>query len=430
MTQGLYNLFLFFYQIGITIFALRNHKAKRWVTGRKNILEKISSELSKNYTGHTTWMHCASLGEFEQGRPLLEQIRITNPSSRIIITFFSPSGYEIRKDYIGADHVFYLPMDSSRNARIFVELINPTLVLWIKYEYWYYYLGELKRRNIPTLLISGSFRKSQRFFSSYGGFWRNILLCFTHLFLQNRASADLLSEINISEKVTISGDTRFDRVINIAENFIDVPGVSGFCKDHQVVVAGSTWEEDEAIFVHYVKANPNKVFIIAPHEIDHENLQDIKKEFPNSLFYSQIINSNKSSNTMDPEVNVLIIDSIGLLSRLYKYADVTYVGGGFGDDGLHNILEAAVYGKPVVFGPEIDKNVEAQDMIDTGGAVCIENAVELEIALNEMMNNDVELKLKGNAAKEFIYGSAGATNEIMTYLQENNLLPSGKAPFH
>ena len=430
MTKGLYNLFLFFYHTGISIFALRNQKAKRWVEGRKNILERISGKLGKNYTGHTTWMHCASLGEFEQGRPVMEQIRVNNPSSRIIVTFFSPSGYEIRKDYTGADYVFYLPMDSSRNARKFVEMINPSLVLWIKYEYWYYYLAELKRRNIPTLLISGSFRTGQRFFHNYGGFWRDILMSFTHLFVQNKSSADLLVEIGISENVTISGDTRFDRVINIAENFIEVPGISGFCKDHQVVVAGSTWEEDEAIFVHYVKANPKKVFILAPHEIDKENLDDIKKEFPNSLFYSQITNSDKHSSIPDSAANVLIIDSIGLLSRLYKYADVTYVGGGFGDDGLHNILEAAVYGKPVVFGPEIDKNVEAQDMIDTGGAVCIENAVELEIALNEMMNNDIELKLKGDAAKEFIYSSAGATKEIMTYLHENNLLLSGEPPSH
>ncbi len=430
MSRLLYIIFLAVYRIGISVVAIWNQKAKAWITGRKNILDKIAIELkTKNPEQPTIWMHCASLGEFEQGRPLLEQIRTMEPTSRIIITFFSPSGYEIRKDYAAADHVFYLPMDGSHNASRFIELINPSLVLWIKYEYWHYYLTELKKRSITTLLISGTFRKGQRFFTSYGSFWKEMLHCFTHIFLQNELSAQLLAEIGITENVTISGDTRFDRVISIAENYIDVPGINEFCKGHQVVVAGSTWEEDEAVFVHYVKANPNKIFIIAPHEIDKENLEDIKKEFPNSLFYSELTNPQLPANPISPAINVLIIDSIGLLARLYKYADVTYVGGGFGDDGLHNILEAAVYGKPVVFGPEIDKNFEASDIIDAGGAICIENAIELEAVFNEIFNNEVELKLKSAAAKEYVYSNAGATKKVMSYLQEQDLL-SRKPPSH
>ena len=408
------------YRLGISVVAIWNEKAKDWITGRKDILNQIATALNQKDRNRTIWMHCASLGEFEQGRPLLEQIRAKDSSACIIITFFSPSGYRIRKNYPGADFVFYLPMDGKHNARELVRLFNPSLVLWIKYEFWHYYLEELKRRQVPAYLVSGAFRKGQRFFTSYGSFWKNILKSFTHIFLQNHLSAQLLEEIGISGNVTVSGDTRFDRVISIAENHVPIPAIAQFCSSRQVIVAGSTWEEDEAVFIHYVRANPGKAFIIAPHEIDIENLTEIKKAFPGSIFFSEV--GNISSVQDYHKINVLIIDSIGLLAGLYKYADVTYVGGGFGDDGLHNILEAAVYGKPVVFGSEIDKNFEATELIDAGGAVCIENAVELEAAMNEMLNNEVELKLKGDAARAYIYSKAGATKIVMDYL----FLPPGR----
>ena len=421
----MYTIFLAIYRLGISVVSIWNVKAAAWVKGRSDIFDKIALELNnKTTTTRTIWMHCASLGEFEQGRPLLEEIRILEPSSRLIITFFSPSGFEIRKNYQGVDHIFYLPMDGARNATRFIELINPSLVLWIKYEFWYYYLAELKRQQIPTFLISGAFREGQPFFSSYGMLWRKMLFSFTHIFLQNQVSANLLATIGLNSDVTIAGDTRFDRVISTAENYIDVPGLDAFCRGRQVVVAGSTWEDDEALFVHYAKVNPTRIFIIAPHETDKQNLEDLKKEFPHSIFYSELLNLSADTGFVIPGNNVLIIDSVGLLSRMYKYADVTYVGGGFGDDGLHNILEAAVYGKPVVFGPEIEKNLEATDMIDAGGAICIENAVELEAALNEMLNNELELQLKGAAAKKYVYQNAGATKKIITYLQENHLLAS------
>jgi 3-deoxy-D-manno-octulosonic-acid transferase len=305
-------------------------------------------------------------------------------------------------------------------------------VLWIKYEFWYYYLHELKARKTPVLLVSGSFRKTQPFFKRYGAFWKQMLNCFEHCFVQNQNSKNLLEEINI-KNVTVSGDTRFDRVIAIAEKFIDVDLIKVFCDDAKVIVAGSTWKEDEAVLVHFVKNNPQVKFIIAPHEISKENLKDVKKQFPNSLFYSEwilSINANKqpaidisqTTNYKLQTTNCLIIDNIGMLSRLYKYADITYVGGGFSDGGLHNILEAAVYGKPVIFGPEFEKNFEADELIECEGGITIENALELETILNTLINDKEELKERSIAAKNYVYNNAGATEKIMGYIQEKRLL--------
>lgn len=424
-----YTIFLKLYPIGIRIASLWNDKALLWVKGRK----KFPSFDSSDEKNKTIWMHCASLGEFEQGRPLIEKIRKEYPGYIIVITFFSPSGYEIQKKITGADHIFYLPADSALNAKKFIELINPKLVLWVKYEYWYYYLHELKKKNIPTLLISGSFRKDQPFFKWYGNFWKKMLDCFTYYFLQNEDSKILLENIGI-KNVTVSGDTRFDRVITIAENFDDVPLIKEFCGNNKVIVAGSTWEDDEAELVHYAKTNAHIKFIIAPHEVDKENLRDVKKEFVNSILYSEwILNVKRQTSNVKSETpshdspftfhgNCLIIDNIGMLSRLYKYADITYVGGGFGYDGLHNILEAAVYGKPVIFGPEFEKNFEAQELIECGGGITIENALELEKTLTHLFSNADELEKRSIAAKNYVYSKAGATKKIMEFIQENRLL--------
>ena len=365
----------------------------------------------------TIWMHCASLGEFEQGRPLIEMICKLYPSYTIVITFFSPSGYEIVKNYKGADHIFYLPADSPQNAKKFISLINPKLVLWVKYEFWHYYLHELKNRNIPILLISGAFRKDQPFFTWYGNFWRKMLTCFTYYFVQNESSKILLGSTGI-KNVIVSGDTRFDRVITIAENFDDVPWIKEFCRDSKVIVAGSTWEDDEAEWVHYAKTNTHIKFIIAPHEIDKENLAFVKKEFTGSLFYSEL------NDVTIGQTHIIIIDNIGMLSRLYNYAHITYVGGGFGYDGLHNILEASVYGKPVIFGPEFDRNFEAQELIECGGGIAITNALELERILTGLFNDPEELGMRSAAAKDYVYSNAGATKKIMGYIQENRLLTS------
>ena len=399
-----------------------------WIKGRKIFPLLGSSDNNKE----TIWMHCASLGEFEQGRPLIEKIRSEYPGYKIVITFFSPSGYEIEKNYKGADHVFYLPADSASNAKKFIELINPKLVLWIKYEYWHYYLHELKKKNIATLLVSGYFRKDQRFFKWHGKFWRDMLTCFTYYFLQNEESKNLLENINI-KNVMVSGDTRFDRVKTVAENFTDVPYIKEFCGESKVFVAGSTWEDDEAEMIHYAKANSHIKFIIAPHEVDKENIRDVKKKFANSILYSELLNVKGEMSNVKTETpshvsrltfhgNCLIIDCIGILSRLYKYADITYVGGGFGYDGLHNILEAAVYGKPVIFGPEFERNFEAQELTECGGGITIDNALGLEKILTHLFNNEDELKQRGAAAKNYVYSNAGATKKIMEYIQEKRLL--------
>ena len=291
-------------------------------------------------------MHCASLGEFEQGRPLLEALKTANPAQKIVLTFFSPSGYEVMKNYKGADFVFYLPMDSPVNAKMFLDAVNPSIVLWVKYEYWFYYLSMLKQRNIPTLLVSGIFRQNQPFFKWYGDIWRKMLQSFTHFFVQNNESVKLLSTIGFKENVTLTGDTRFDRVLEIADHFTAVPGIAEFCGDSPVIVAGSTWEEDEIELLHFVNVHKNVKFIIAPHEIDKANLKDVKEEFPHSIFYSELQSEQQTTvNDQRSTPNVLIIDNIGTLSRLYKYATITYVGGGYGADGVHNVLEAAVYGK-------------------------------------------------------------------------------------
>ncbi|HEV8080059.1 MAG TPA: glycosyltransferase N-terminal domain-containing protein [Chitinophagaceae bacterium] len=418
----LYTIFLNLYSVGIRIATLWSDKALLWRKGRK----KFPSIEPLTKINNTVWMHCASLGEFEQGRPLIEEIRKQYPNHILVITFFSPSGYEIVKNFTGADHIFYLPADSVVNAKKFVELINPKLVLWVKYEYWYYYLHELKKRNIPALLISGSFRNDHPFFKWYGKFWREMLSCFTFYFVQNESSKKLLEDININN-IIVSGDTRLDRVITIAENSEEVLYIKEFCGNNKVIVAGSTWDDDEAELVHYTKTNCHIKFIIAPHAVDKENLKDIKKTFIGSIFYSEWIGYNEQQaigNNQDKlqNTNCLIIDSIGILSKLYKYADIAYVGGGFGDDGLHNILEAVVYGKPVIFGPAIEKNFEAHELIECGGGITIENALELEKTLTHLFKNEDELKSRGLAAKNYVYNKAGATKKIMEYIQVNRLL--------
>ncbi|MGB4935925.1 MAG: glycosyltransferase N-terminal domain-containing protein [Ferruginibacter sp.] len=412
------------YSFGIRVISAWNPKAKKWLTGRKQIFSKINAQLPA-VGSKPVWMHCASLGEFEQGRPLLEQIKALNPQQKIVLTFFSPSGYEVMKDYTGADHIFYLPMDSAKNAQQFLDAVNPSLVLWVKYEYWYYYLTELKARQITTLLISGIFRKSQPFFSWYGDIWRKMLDCFTHFFVQNSMSKDLLAKLGVTKNVDIIGDTRFDRVLEIAEAYIPVPKIDSFCGDSQVLVAGSTWEEDEFELLHFVKANRHIKFIIAPHEINKVNLQDVMEEFPNAVFYSDWI-AQDASIVNDQQVlpNVLIIDNMGMLSRIYRYATVAFIGGGFGADGVHNVLEAAVYGKPVVFGPVYDKFEEAIGLINAGGAKTVDGPISLDKALNSLFQHENERKSMGAQAKDYVYKHAGASKKIIGFIQENRLLTS------
>jgi len=375
-------------------------------------------------------MHCASLGEFEQGRPVIESMRKLFPEITVIISFFSPSGYEIRKNYTGADHIFYLPMDSAFHARKWVDLINPTLVIWIKYDYWYYYLRELHNRKIPALLVSPLFRADQPFFKWYGNIHRLMLDSFHAFFVQNEESKLLLETLGINQSVFVSGDTRFDRVIDIAEAFDPLPVIESFCSDHPVIVAGSTWEEDEEELDHYANTHPDIRFIIAPHEIEEDHIRDMETIFRNTIRYSvlesqyRLLSSNRQHISANGNPNVLIIDNIGMLARLYSYARICYVGGGFGDDGVHNVLEAAVYGKPVVTGPVIEKYFEVLELAEAGGVIIIDNALEAESVFNRLFENDDEYNFHGQAARNYVYARRGATGKIIRYIQENRLLTS------
>jgi 3-deoxy-D-manno-octulosonic-acid transferase len=446
-----YNIFLILFKAGVRIAALFNAKAKKWVQGRKGLWEKLKSEVGSQKSGaagqkpeevHSKiiWVHCASLGEFEQGRPVIERLKSQYPNSKLLLTFFSPSGYEIRKDYKGADWVFYLPMDGSQNAKRFLEIVNPALVIFVKYEFWYYYLREIKHNNIPLLLISALFREHSVFFKWYGGLQRKMLSFFDHLFVQNETSKRLLNSIGLDNKSSVCGDTRFDRVIEIAEKFTGIPAVEEFVGNSKTIVAGSTWLEDEQVLQRTIEtiSDPSLKLIIAPHEINKEHIAQVQKLFPDSILFSELTGDNKqlaidnrqlttgnklpaSGNQHPVTGNILIIDNIGMLSRLYKYGFITYIGGGFGK-GIHNTLEAAVYGKPVLFGPAYRKFNEATDLVNNGGAISINNTDDCIVAIKKLIRDDSAYTRSSEKSKDYVYTNKGATEKIMKFIQEKRLL--------
>jgi 3-deoxy-D-manno-octulosonic-acid transferase len=383
--------------------------------GRKNIFDRLRTEL-RSHDSKIMWFHCSSLGEFEQGRPLIEKLKSQNPNLKFLLTFFSPSGYEIRKDYKGVDWVFYLPLDSKRNAKTFFDIVDPTLAVFVKYDYWYYYLTECKKRNVPLLMVSGIFRKEQPFFKWYGNIHRSMLSCFTHFFMQDHESIQLLQSISINN-VTVAGDTRFDRVSEIAENFTPIEELEKFCGSSQVLVAGSTWPDDEKMIKDATTNIPDLKIIIAPHEIHKEHIDQLRSIFPNAMLHSQL----KAHNSEPRTLNHLIIDNIGILSKLYYYATITYIGGGF-NKGIHNTLEAAVYGKPVLFGPNYKKFKEAIGLIETGGGICISSSNELSAILQKFISNKIELELSSKKSFEFVKQNKGATEKILHYIKANRLL--------
>jgi 3-deoxy-D-manno-octulosonic-acid transferase len=310
-------------------------------------------------------------------------------------------------------------MDSPDNARRFFDAVHPILILFIKYEYWYYYLREARQRKIPLLLISGIFRNDQPFFKWYGSLHRQMLLSFTHFFVQNKASADLLQKLGIEKQVTVSGDTRFDRVIKIAEQFKPVDHMAEFCGDSLVVVAGSTWTEDDKELAHFTNTNLHIKFIIAPHNVIDDRLAECRHLYKHAVKYSQLAPGNFPAG-----VNTLVIDNVGMLSRLYYYADVCYVGGAFNSDGVHNVLEPAVYGKPVVFGPVYEKYFEAVELIEAGGAVSVDNALELEAELKKLLTKDEEYEKAAGSSRKYVYSKTGSTQQIMEFIYKNRLLIS------
>ena len=416
MANLLYNIFINIYPVAIKVAALVNKKASDWVKGRNGIFEALQSSIKKD--DRIIWMHCASLGEFEQGRPVLEKLNlIKRPEQKILLTFFSPSGFEVQQNYKGADYVFYLPMDSKENAGRFFDLVQPTLVLFVKYEFWYYYFKESQNRKIPVLLISAIFRKDQPFFQWYGSTYKEMLESVTHFFVQNETSVQLLKQVGYHHNVTISGDTRFDRVLKIAGQFKDILLIKDFCGPSKVVVAGSTWTDDDKELDHFANTNPEIKFIIAPHNIVKDRIHECLHLYKNALTYSDLSNGGNADGK-----NTLIIDNMGMLSTLYAYADVCYVGGGFGADGVHNILEPAVYGKPVVFGPEYEKFDEAEGLLKAGGALNIDNALELEATLEMLIKDENKCKRMGEQSRNFVMQQAGATDKVIAYIQEKRLL--------
>ena len=403
------------YQAAIRVASLWNNKAKLWLNGRRDIFDHLNTEI-RAQGSKIIWFHCSSLGEFEQGRPVIEKLKSQHPNFKFLLTFFSPSGYEIRKEYKEVDWVFYLPLDSRGNAKRFFDIVNPSLVVFVKYDYWYYYLAECKKRNIPLLLVSGIFRQDQPFFKWYGNLHRSMLKCFTHFFVQDKESLQFLQSIDINNAI-VAGDTRFDRVSEIADNFTPIGAVEKFCSSAPILVAGSSWPGDEKLIKDATANIPNLKIIIAPHEIHREHLDQLKTIFPDSVLFSQLITHSPEPITS----NHLIIDNIGMLSKLYHYATIAYIGGGF-SKGIHNTLEAAVYGRPILFGPNYKKFKEAVGLIETGGGICIASSSELSTLLKKFLSDKTALELSGKKSFEFVKQNKGATEKILYYIEANRLL--------
>lgn len=395
-----------------------NSKAALWVNGRKGLMKRIESAMQFNKQP-IIWMHAASLGEFEQGLPVVESIKKQYPQHLLLVTFFSPSGYEVRKNHPLADWVFYLPMDSPSNAAEFIDLVKPSIALFIKYEFWHFYLAELKKRQIPTLLISGIFRPSQLFFKWYGAFYRKMLLNITHFFLQDKGSADLIKDLVFPNSISISGDTRFDRVLTIAAARKQFPIIEQFCKNDPIIIAGSTWSDDDKVLQHFTKVHRNAKFIIAPHHINDERLAECLQRYPSAVLLSEYASSTEKQQT---NYQTLIIDNVGMLSSLYYYATIAFIGGGFTNEGIHNILEAAVFGKPVVFGPVYEKYLEAVEMLEIGAAFSAETALEMEALLDDLLNNSDKRKQSGKAGADYVSSNVGASAKVLAYIQANLLL--------
>ncbi len=405
---GIYYLGIQIYYFLILIASLFNRKAKLWINGRKRLLKKIESRV--NPEDKTAWFHCASLGEFEQGRPLIEAFKEKYTDYKILLTFFSPSGFEIRKNYQHADYIYYLPLDTPKNAKKFLNLVKPDIIFFIKYEFWYFFLKEIHLRKIPLYLVSGIFRKDQRFFKSLNQKSRKMLSYFTHFFVQNKESEILLHSINI-KNVTITGDTRFDRVYTISKQAKELPLIEKFKNKFDVFIAGSTWKPDEEIIIKYFNKYPQRFkLIIAPHEVNPENIERILKLFNAN---KNVVKYSEANIKNIEKADVLIIDCIGILSSLYKYGKIAYIGGGFGK-GIHNILEAATFGMPIIFGPNHEKFQEAVGLIRQGGALSIDNYNGFEKVVTQMLDDKKHLMEKGEIASKFVVQKTGATNKILS----------------
>jgi 3-deoxy-D-manno-octulosonic-acid transferase len=404
----LYTFSIFLYQLLIKLVSTFNPKAKLWVEGRKNWRNRLQQQVLEQIgNAPVLWFHCASLGEFEQGRNVIEQLKTQLPTHKIVLTFFSPSGYEVRKNYQNADLIFYLPADTRANAQDFVSMIKPQMAFFVKYEFWYYYLRELNQRQILTYSIAAIFRPDQVFFRWYGGFFRQSLQYFTHLFLQNEQSATLLQQIGINNW-QIAGDTRFDRVKQIADACRVFPLVEAFKGKHQLLVVGSCWQEDFDVLLPFFNDLPkNMKVIIAPHEI-----KDTEIEQWQQAISCESIRYSTANIDLIKTANILMIDNIGMLSSLYQYAEYAWIGGGYGK-GLHNILEAATFGLPIFFGNlRYQKFQEANDLVALGGAYTISSRHEFVKIFEGLHSDELMRLMKGNVSKKYVSDKVGATDII------------------
>lgn len=415
----LYNFGISLFSLGVKIASLRNPKARKMVKGQAATMATLRKAVrpGEKYV----WVHAASLGEFEQGRPLIERLRRERRDLKIALTFFSPSGYEVRHNYNGADVVVYLPLDTPGNAREFLDILNPVTAIFVKYEFWGNYLTQLHRRGIPTYIISAIFRPGQIFFKPWGGMFRRWLGYYKTLYVQDDNSRDLLSGIGI-DNVVVAGDTRFDRVTDIMRSTVSISGMYLFgYKYHPVIVFGSSWEADEAVYIPWLKKNPNVCAVIAPHEFDDARLESLRRQLTirpgDTMLLSEYEKrftppSDGSCGLPNPEgIRVIIVDSFGLLSSLYRYGTIAYVGGGFGH-GIHNLNEAAVYGMPVIFGPKHQKFKEAAGLIDCGGGFSISSAEQFCDIADNLISDPESLEKAGKAAGDYIKSNLGATDKI------------------
>lgn len=410
----LYNLIVQIAGFLLKIVALFSPKIKLFMDGRKSVFEILQTKINPN--DKTIWFHAASLGEYEQGLPVIEKIKEKFPHHKIVITFFSPSGYEVRKNNAVADVTVYLPLDTKKNAKEFLSLVQPEMVFFIKYEYWPNYLNELRKLETPTYLISGILRKKQLFFKWYGGFYRKALDTFTHFFVQNESSKKLLLELG-KTNVAISGDTRFDRVAAILEKDNSLDFIETFKNDTLTIVVGSSWPKDENLLVEYINQTSEKVkFIIAPHNIKSEQIQELK----NSITKKTVLFSEKSTKNL-ADFDVFLIDTVGILIKIYSYADIAYVGGGFGNPGVHNILEPATFGVPIVIGPNFSHFAEAIALVNMEGCISISDKKGLFDAFSNLIANDDIRHEKGHICSTFVQMNKGATSIILkSILKDRN----------
>ena len=403
-----YNISIWLYTTAVKITALVNPKATLWVKGRKNIFHNIEKALSGNED--IAWFHVSSLGEFEQGRPVMEGFRRKYPNYKIFLTFFSPSGYEIRKNYEGADYIFYLPVDTKQNATQFLNLVKPNIAFFVKYEFWFHYLNQLNNRKIPTYIFSAIFRENQLFFKSYGTWYKKMLSFFTKIYVQNEESKQLLKTLHITN-VEVGGDTRFDRVYALAKNAKPIELIEHFAKNKNVIIAGSTWEKDEELLAEYAQQTEFEVkWIIAPHEIHKSHIDKIISIFKQPVLKFSEANYNNINTT-----NILLIDSMGILSSVYRYGTLAYIGGGFGN-GIHNTLEAATYGLPVVFGPNYKRFKEACDLLELSSGFSISNFAELKSIFHTLLINENLTKKSGQSASNYVNQMRGGTDILLSQI--------------